>query len=177
MQNGSRRNFLGRLGAAAALTAGAPALLAAEEGLQQPAHSNHHVQNGVFYFYGTGANDGYPDNDQVTVTDPFEKHARRTMEALKKTLESHGCTIDSILQLNVFLCLPLSESTPLPTGKARFEAYQARYETLNGIYHPYFGHGQAPARACMGVDWIPGNSLIEMAGCARIVNASASSGD
>jgi enamine deaminase RidA (YjgF/YER057c/UK114 family) len=177
MQSGSRRTFLGRLGAAAVVTAGAPSLLAAKKQTQQPMQSNHHIQDGVFYFYGTGANDGYPDSDQVTVTDPFEKHVSRTMEALKKTLETHGCSIDSILQLNVFLCLPLSGNTPLPTGKARFDAYQAQYEALNRIYRPYFSDGQAPARACMGVDWIPGNSLIEIAGCARIVGASGSSGD
>jgi enamine deaminase RidA (YjgF/YER057c/UK114 family) len=159
------------------LTAGAPALLAAKKQTQQPMQPNHHIQDGVFYFYGTGANDGYPDGDQVTVTDPFEKHVSRTMEALKKTLESHGCSIDSILQLSVFLCLPLSGNTPLPTGKARLDAYQTQYETLNRIYRPYFSSGQAPARACMGVDWIPGNSLIEIAGCALIIGHSGSSGD
>ncbi len=176
MQNGSRRSFLGQLGAAAALTAGAPALLAAQKEPQQPAHANHHVQDGVFYFSGTGANDGYPANDQVTVSEPFERHVRRTMEALKKTLESHGCSIDSILQMNVFICLPLSDSTPLPAGRARYLAFQAHYEALNRIYFPYFSHGHAPARAFMAVDWIPGNSLVEMTGCARIVNASVPSG-
>ena len=169
MQNGSRRNFLGQLGAAAALTAGSPALLAAQK---RPHHSSHqHVQDGVFYFSGTGANDGYPPNDRVTVTHPFEKHVRRTMEAMKKTLEENGCTIDSVLHLNVFVCLPLSDSTPMPTGKARFDAYEEHYKALNAIYFPYFSHGHAPSRAFMAVDWIPGDSLVEIVGCAKVVNA------
>lgn len=173
MQKQSRRNFFATVGTMA-VAAAAPALVA--EARQRPvassAAADSHVHDGIFYFFGTGANDGYPSSDQVTVTDPFDKHVTRTMEALKKTLEGHGCTMDSILHLEVFLCLPLADGVAALSGKARFDAHQAQYESLNKIYHPYFSKGHAPSRACMAVEWIPGNSLIEIVGSALVVNAS-----
>ena len=169
MEMNTRRGFLGGVAAAAAAVAGVPKIFA------QPAPAagkrsepNPHVHGDVYYFYGTGSNDGFPDH--ITVTDPFEKHVTRTMDALKKDLESNGCSMDSILQLEVFLCLPLADGVTMPTGKARFDAHQAQYEALNKIYHTYFSKGKSPARACMALEWIPGNSLIEIVGCARVIN-------
>ena len=129
----------------------------------------HHTLDGIYYFSGTGSNDGYPKEDHVLVTDPFEKHVTRTLDALKKSVERAGCTMDSIIHLQVFLCLPLAE-TPTPTGKARFDAHKAQYDALNKIYGTYFSPGKAPSRACMAVEWIPGDSLIEMVGSAMVVN-------
>ena len=40
------------------------------------------------------------------------------MDALKKSVERAGCTMDSIIHLEVFLCLPLADGIPMPTGKA-----------------------------------------------------------
>ena len=185
MNISTRRNFVGKAAGIAATVAATPALFA-----QQPSrsinpasgdthhheHPSNHVHDGIFYFSGTGANDGYPESDHVLVTDPFEKHVTRTMDALKKDLDSHGCTMDSILHLQVFLCLPLSDSTPMPTGKARFDAHKAQYDALNKIYRTYFSPGKAPSRACMALEWIPGDSLIEMVGSALVVNPSASQG-
>jgi enamine deaminase RidA (YjgF/YER057c/UK114 family) len=177
----SRRNFFGKAAATAAFTA-APKMFA-----QQPAQSNvsasgrqaddthrhknasDHVHDGIYYFSGIGSNDGYPANDHVLVSDPFEKHVTRTMEALKKDLVSQGCTMDSILHVQVFLCLPLSDSLTIPAGKARFDAHKAQYDALNKIYRPYFGPEKAPSRACMAVEWIPGDSLIEVVGSALVV--------
>lgn len=173
MNLSTRRNFFAKAAGAAAALAGAPTLLAQQPALPKP-HSHgdsNHVHDGIFYFYGTGANDGYPASDHVVVTDPFEKHVTRTMDALKKTLEEHGCTMDSILQLQVFTCLPLSDSTPMPTGKARFNAHKAQYDALNKIYRTYFSPGKAPSRACMALEWIPGDSLIEIVGSAVVVAA------
>lgn len=176
MDLSTRRNFFAKAAGAAAALAGAPKLFA-----QQPApakrhhqESPNHVRDGIFYFYGTGANDGFPANDHVVVTDPFEKHVTRTMDALKKTLEGQGCTMDSILQLQVFTCLPLSDSIPMPTGKARFDAHKAQYDALNKIYRTYFSPGKTPSRACMAVEWIPGDSLIEIVGSAVVVAAPSS---
>jgi enamine deaminase RidA (YjgF/YER057c/UK114 family) len=183
MDISTRRNFFGKAAAVTAALAGAPKLFA-----QQPSpsntpapvdrhghdHASSHVHDGIFYFSGTGSNDGYPDTDHVLVTDPFEKHVSRTMDALKKGLESHGCTMDSILHLQVFLCLPLSDSNPMPTGKARFDAHKAQYDALNKIYRTYFSPGKAPSRACMALEWIPGDSLIEIVGSALVVNPPAS---
>ena len=131
---------------------------------------NNHTHDGIYYFSGTGSNDGYSREDHVLVTDPFEKHVTRTMDALKKSLERAGCTMDSILHLEVFLCLPHADNVPMPTGKARFDAHKAQYDALNKIYGTYFSPGKAPSRACMAVEWIPGDSLIEIVGSALVVN-------
>lgn len=147
-------------------------------GNAEPAITTSHVRDGVYYFSGTGSNDGYPKDDHVLVTDPFEKHVTRTMDALKKSLERAGCTMDSVLHLEVFLCLPLAENVPALTGKSRFDAHKAQYDALNKIYRTYFSPGKMPSRACMAVEWIPGDSLIEIVGSAAVVNAqNTSKGD
>jgi enamine deaminase RidA (YjgF/YER057c/UK114 family) len=97
------------------------------------------------------------------------KHVTRTMDALKKSVERAGCTMDSIIHLEVFLCLPLADSIPMPTGNARFDAHKAQYDALNKIYGTYFSPGKAPSRACMALEWIPGDSLIEIVGSAMVV--------
>jgi len=135
----------------------------------QPRRGNH-THNGIYYFSGTGSNDGYPKDDHVLVTDPFEKHVTRTMDALKKSLERAGCTMDSIIHAEVFICLPHADTIPMPTGKARFDAHKAQYDALNKIYGTYFSPGKAPSRACMAVEWIPGDSLIEIVGSATVVS-------
>ena len=129
-----------------------------------------HIHNGIYYFSGTGSNDGYPKDDHILVTDPFEKHVVRTMDALKKSVERAGCAMDSIIHVDVFLCLPLADNVPVLTGKARFDAHKAQYEALNKIYKTYFSPGKTPSRACMAVDWIPGDSLIEIVGSAMVVS-------
>jgi len=130
------------------------------------------THDGVYYFPGIGSNSGYPREDHILVTDPFEKHVTRTMEGLKKSLERAGCTMDSILHLEVFTCLPHSDQIPMPAGKAKFDAYAAQYQALNKIYGTYFSPGKAPSRAYMSVDWIPGDSLVEIVGSARVVTAA-----
>ena len=95
------------------------------------------------------------------------------MDALKRSLERNGCTMDSILHLEVFICLPHADDVPMPAGKARFDAHKAQYDALNKIYGTYFSPGKAPSRACMAVEWIPGDSLIEMVGSALVVNPPA----
>jgi enamine deaminase RidA (YjgF/YER057c/UK114 family) len=137
----------------------------------------HHICDGIYYISGTGSNDGYPKEDHVLVTDPFEKHVTRTMEALKKSVERAGSNMDNILHLQVFLCLPLAEGISTPSGKARFDAHKAQYDALNKIYGTYFSPGKAPSRACMAVEWIPGDSLIEIVGSTRVVNPPAPAAD
>jgi len=189
IETNSRRSFFGKLAAMAIILTGASRLSAQQAApTQQPIPApqsapsgssatdanrarptGNHTYNGIYYFSGTGSNDGYPKDDHVTVTDPFEKHVTRTMDALKKSLERNGCSMDSILNLQVFLCLPLSDTTPTPAGKARFDAHKAQYDALNKIYATYFSPGKAPSRACMAVEWIPGDSLIEIVGSARVI--------
>jgi enamine deaminase RidA (YjgF/YER057c/UK114 family) len=184
MEINARRNFLGRFSAVAALVTGARALFGQQvppagsplpgrgPGADTPRRSGgaNHVHDGIYYFSGTGSNDGFPKEDHVLVTDSFEKHVTRTLDALKKSAEHAGCTMDSIIHLTVFLCLPLADSIPMPTGKARFDAHRAQYDALNKIYGTYFSPGKAPSRACMALEWIPGDSLIEIVGSAVVVN-------
>lgn len=191
MELDSRRNFVGKIAAMFALITGAPKLFAQQpspagapapgstsqnapggDTPQRPGGSSH-THDGIHYISGTGSNDGYAKDDHVLVTDPFEKHVTRAMDALKKRVEHAGCTMDSILHLQVFLCLPLADTIPTPTGKARFDAHKAQYDALNKIYGTYFSPGKAPSRACMAVEWIPGDSLIEIVGSALVVNPSA----
>jgi enamine deaminase RidA (YjgF/YER057c/UK114 family) len=184
MEINTRRRFFGSLAAMAAFVTGAPRLLAQQAtpatppappapgpGGDRPRRGGgNHTHNGIYYFSGTGSNDGYPKEDHVLVTDPFEKHVTRTMDALKKSVERAGASMDSIIHLEVFLCLPHADSYTMPTGKARFDAHKAQYDALNKIYGTYFSPGKAPSRACMALEWIPGDSLIEIVGSAAVLN-------
>jgi enamine deaminase RidA (YjgF/YER057c/UK114 family) len=184
MEIDSRRSFFGKMAAIAAVVTGASKLFAQQAPAagaptpgsppRRPGGANH-IHNGIYYFSGTGSNDGYPKEDHVLVTDPFEKHVTRTMDALKKSVERAGCSMDSIINLQVFLCLPLADGVPMPTGKARFDAHKAQYDALNKIYGTYFSPGKAPSRACMALEWIPGDSLIEVVGSALVVDPPTSS--
>jgi len=196
----TRRNFFGKIAAIAALATGSPKVFAQQATQQAPpaqapvagplapgsapagaprgdsphrSGNGNHTHDGIYYFSGTGSNDGYPKEDHVLVTDPFEKHVTRAMDALKKSVERAGCTMDSIIHLQVFLCLPLADGISMPTGKARFDAHKAQYDALNKIYGTYFSPGKAPSRACMALEWIPGDSLIEIVGSALVVNPPA----
>jgi enamine deaminase RidA (YjgF/YER057c/UK114 family) len=188
MEIDTRRSFFGKIAAMEAFVSGAPKLFSQQtpqagppppsrpqmsaSGDDRARRAANHTHNGIYYFSGTGSNDGYPKEDHILVTDPFEKHVTRTMDALKKSVEQAGCTMDSIIHAQVFFCLPLADGVPMPTGKARFDAYKAQYDALNKIYRSYFSPGNAPSRACMALDWIPGDSLIEIVGSARVVNTA-----
>ena len=189
MGTNARRNFVKKVAAIVASVTGtklfAQQAPAASTSSMPPSNTDtprrsggeHHMQDGIYYFSGTGSNDGYPKEDHVLVTDPFEKHVTRTMDALKKSVERAGSNMDNILHLQVFLCLPLADGIVTPTGKARFDAHKAQYDALNKIYGTYFSPGKAPSRACMAVEWIPGDSLIEMVGSAKVVNPPTPSAD
>src|SRR5215813_3183959 len=189
MERNARRGFLSKIAAITAVLAGAPKQLFAQQatpsgppsatpsGSEMPRQRNSHVQNNIYYFSGTGSNDGYGKDDHILVTDPFDRHVTRTMEALKKSVERAGSTMDDIIHLQVFICLPLADGVTMPTGKARFDAHKAQYENLNNIYKTYFSPGKAPSRACMAVEWIPGDSLIEIVGSAKVVNSPAPAAD
>ncbi len=187
METNTRRNFLGKITAMAAFLTGAPRLFAqqaAPAGAPTPGSASmtggdlprrpggNHTLNGIYYFSGTGANDGYSKDDHFLVTDPFEKHVTRTIDALKRSVERAGSNMDSIIHLDVFLCLPLADGIPTPTGKARFDAHKAQYDALNRVYGTYFSPGKAPSRGCMAVEWIPGDSLIEIVGSAMVATST-----
>ena len=157
------------LGARAVVAQTAPAGRPPSSGRAEQSPSSSHVHDGVYYFPGIGSNSGYGKDDRIAVTDPFEKHVTRTMDALKKSLERAGSSMDSILHLEVYVCLPHADGVPMPSGNARFQAHTAQYQALNKIYGTYFSPGRAPSRAYMAVEWIPGDSLIEVVGSALVV--------
>lgn len=183
MSTNARRNFFTKLATVVAYVTSAKlfaqqAPAASSSAATVPSNTDnarrsggdHHIVDGIYYFSGTGSNDGYPKEDHVLVTDPFEKHVTRTMDALKKSVEHAGSNMDNIIHLTVFLCLPLADGITTPTGKARFDAHKAQYDALNKIYGTYFSPGKFPSRACMALEWIPGDSLIEIVGSAKVVN-------
>jgi enamine deaminase RidA (YjgF/YER057c/UK114 family) len=149
MQIKTGRRYFTRFASMVVAVTGAPMLLAQQTPPGGERRSNH-THNGIYYFSGTGSNDGYPKDDHIFVTDPFEKHVVRTMDALKKSVERAGSTMDSIIHLEVFLCLPHVDNVPIPVGKARFDAHKAQYEALNKIYGTYFSPGKAPS----GLAWL-----------------------
>jgi len=190
MESNGRRSFVAKMSALGAFLFGAgkvfaqsppaapagasPQAATPAPGQDQPRRpGGSHVHNGIYYFSGTGSNDGYPKDDHVLVTDPFEKHVTRTMDALKRSVERNGSTMDNLIHLDVFICLPHADGFAMPTGKARFDAHKSRYDALNKIYGTYFSPGKNPSRACMAVEWIPGDSLIEIVGTALVVNSPA----
>jgi enamine deaminase RidA (YjgF/YER057c/UK114 family) len=170
MQTGTPRRYFNKAATMIAAITGARTLLAqtppagapATSGRAEQGQRNTHVHDGVYYFPGIGSNSGSGKDDRILVTDPFEKHVTRAMDGLKKSLARAGCTMDSILHLEVYVCLPHAEGVPVLSGKARFDAYTAQYQALNKIYGTYFSPGRAPSRAYMAVDWIPGDSLVEV---------------
>ena len=179
MQTNHRRRYFNKVAAMLASVAGARTVFgqttaqsgSTAGGARAGAASNNRVHNGIYYFPGIGSNSGAARGDRILVTDPFDKHVTRTMDALKKSLEGAGCTMDSILHLEVYICLPHADGVPALSGKAKFDAYTAHYQTLNKIYGTYFSPGKAPSRAFMAVDWIPGDSLVEVVGSARVVTS------
>jgi enamine deaminase RidA (YjgF/YER057c/UK114 family) len=177
MQINTPRRFFNKIATAMAAVSGMPALFAqgpaagaSSSAAGDRSRRSNRIHDGIYYFPGIGSNSGYARDDRILVTDPFDKHVTRTMDALKKSLERAGCSMDSILHLEVYICLPHSDRISMPVGKARFDAHTAQYQALNKIYGTYFSPGKAPSRACMAVEWIPGDSLIEVVGSALVVS-------
>jgi enamine deaminase RidA (YjgF/YER057c/UK114 family) len=127
---------------------------------------------GIVWVSGQGSNDGVPNADhpaKLKVTDPFTTHAQYTMEALKRSVERLGGTMDDFLYMNVFFCLPLDDSMPTPSGSAANAAYLKCYTDLGPVYNSFWtGPHGAPPRSCFALQWIPGTSLIEVVGAALI---------
>ena len=73
-----------------------------------------------------------------------EKFFSRLSKAnVKKLVEAGGATMDSIVQLTVFL--------------AKIDDYDG----MNKVFKTYFPHG-GPARTTVAVAALPGNSLVEI---------------
>ncbi|MGH9452992.1 MAG: RidA family protein, partial [Terriglobia bacterium] len=103
------------------------------------------VHNGLIFISGQGAN----DNGSVQGLD-IETHTRKVLDNVKNLVEAGGGTMDSILQLTVYL------------------ATLEDYEAMNSVYRTYFPNG-GPARTTVAVAGVPGHSLLEVNCIAAVV--------
>ena len=103
------------------------------------------VHNGVIYIAGQGANSNGPVGK-----DDIDSHVTKVMENVKELVITGGGTMDSILQLTVYL------------------ADLTYYDPMNKIFKTYFPNG-GPARTTVAVAGLPGQSLVEITCIAAIV--------
>jgi 2-iminobutanoate/2-iminopropanoate deaminase len=96
------------------------------------------VHNGLIYISGQGANDA----GAVQGAD-IGTHTKKVMDNVKKLVEAGGGTMDSILQLTVYL------------------ANLDYYDGMNKVFKDYFPNG-GPARTTVAVAGVPGHSLLEI---------------
>jgi 2-iminobutanoate/2-iminopropanoate deaminase len=96
------------------------------------------VYNGLLYVSGQGAHDSR-DSKEWTI----ESHTTMVMDKVKKFVEIGGGTMDSILQLNVYL--------------VKIE----HWDGMHKVFSTYFPHG-GPARTTVAVAALPGDSLVEI---------------
>jgi len=105
------------------------------------------VYNGVIYIAGQGAHSRDPEGK---FANDIETHTKKVLDNVKAVVEAGGGTMDSILQLTVFL--------------TKIEDYDA----MNKVFKTYFPHG-GPARTTIAVAALPGNSLVEINCTAAVV--------
>jgi 2-iminobutanoate/2-iminopropanoate deaminase len=105
------------------------------------------VHNGVIYIAGQGAHSLNPKEEFPA---DAETHTTKVLENVKTLVEAGGGTMDSILQLTVFL--------------TKIEDFEA----MNKVFKTYFPHG-GPARTTVAVAALPGQSLVEINCTAAVV--------
>jgi enamine deaminase RidA (YjgF/YER057c/UK114 family) len=96
------------------------------------------IHNGLIYVSGVGAHD---TRDQKEWT--IESHTTIVMDKVKKMVEIGGGTVDTILQVGVFL--------------VKIE----HWDGMHKVFSTYFPHG-GPARTTVAVAALPGDSLVEI---------------
>ena len=104
------------------------------------------IHNGVIYIAGQGAH----SHDSSEFPMDIETHTKKVMENVKTLVERGGGSMDSILQLTVYL------------------ADIDFYEGMNGVFKTYFPNG-GPARTTVAVAALPGKSLVEINCIAAVV--------
>jgi len=162
----TRRDFASRLatlfpglGLAAAQPASAAAKSKEEKGEVKklnwegkPADPNSFItalitHNDVIYIAGQGA---HSHDTGETFPIDIENHTKHVMENVKHLVETGGGSMDSILQLTVYL--------------AKIDDYDG----MNKVFKTYFPHG-GPARTTVAVASLPGNSLVEINCIAAVI--------
>ena len=104
------------------------------------------IHNGVIYIAGQGAHSNDPSEFPMDI----ETHTKKVMEKVKMLVERGGGTMDSILQLTVYL------------------ADIDFYDGMNSVFKTYFQNG-GPARTTVAVAALPGKSLVEINCIAAVV--------
>ena len=107
------------------------------------------VHNGLIYIAGQGAH-SRGDKSDAGKTPTIEMHTKMVMDGVKAVVEAGGGTMDSILQLTVYL------------------AKLDYYDGMNSVFKTYFPNG-GPARTTVAVAGLPGESLIEINCIAAVV--------
>jgi 2-iminobutanoate/2-iminopropanoate deaminase len=97
------------------------------------------IHHGVIYIAGQGAHSHNKEDFAMDI----EIHTTKVMESVKTLVQAGGGSMDSILQLTVFL--------------AKIDDYDG----MNKVFKTYFPHG-GPARTTVAVAALPGNSLVEI---------------
>jgi 2-iminobutanoate/2-iminopropanoate deaminase len=160
----SRRGFTARLaslvtgvGAAGLLSDAARASAQAPSGVQKLDYEGKTagngfitplvIHNGTIYIAGQGAH----SHDSTDFPMDIETHTKKVMESVKTLVTRGGGTMDSILQLTVYL------------------ADIDFYEGMNNVFKTYFPNG-GPARTTVAVAALPGKSLVEINCIAAVVN-------
>ena len=97
------------------------------------------LHNNLIYIAGQGAH----SHDKSDFPMDIETHTTKVMDSVKKLVEAGGGSMDSILQLTVYL-------TNIDN-----------YDGMNKVFKTYFPHG-GPARTTVAVAALPGQSLVEI---------------
>jgi 2-iminobutanoate/2-iminopropanoate deaminase len=105
------------------------------------------IHNDVMYIAGQGAHSHDPEGKFPM---DIETHTKKVMDNVKTLVETGGGTMDSILQLTVYL-------TKIDD-----------YDGMNRVFKTYFPNG-GPARTTVAVAALPGNSLVEINCIAAVV--------
>ena len=98
------------------------------------------LHNDTIYIAGQGAHSHDPEGQFPM---DIETHTKKVMDNVKTLVETGGGTMDSILQLTVYL-------TKIDD-----------YDGMNKVFKTYFPNG-GPARTTVAVAALPGNSLVEI---------------
>jgi 2-iminobutanoate/2-iminopropanoate deaminase len=97
------------------------------------------LHNNVIYIAGQGAHSHNKDD----FPNDIETHTTKVLDSVKMLVEAGGGSMDTILQLTVYL-----------TNIDNFEG-------MNKVFKTYFPHG-GPARTTVAVAALPGQSLVEI---------------
>jgi 2-iminobutanoate/2-iminopropanoate deaminase len=111
------------------------------------------IHNGLIYIAGQGAH-SRGDKSDAGKTPTIELHTKMVMDGVQALVEVGGGTMDSILQLTVYL--------------AKLEYYDG----MNSVFKAYFPNG-GPARTTVAVAGLPGESLVEINCIAAVVKKGA----